>query len=93
MTDAMRRHAEQQQWDEVSNLAAQRQAQLELFFSNLGPVTADQHARIIRDVEQLITADKLLIAAANEIKAAMAEGLAQINQGRKAVQSYHGFSD
>jgi hypothetical protein len=93
MTDAMRRCAEQQQWDEVSSLAVQRQAQLQLFFSKLGDVTMDQRDNIVRNVQQLMVADKLLVAAANEIKSAMAEGLAQINQGRKAVRSYQGCSD
>jgi hypothetical protein len=93
MTDAMRRCAEQQQWDEVSSLAVQRQSQLELFFSKLGTMTPAQHEKIISDVQQLMAADKLLMTAANEVKAAVAEGLAQINQGRKAVTSYHGCSD
>lgn len=92
MTDAMRRCAEQQKWDEVSSLAVQRQAQLQLYFSNLGTLASDQREQIIHDVEQLMTADKLLISAATEIKNAMAEGLAQINQGRKAVKSYQDFS-
>lgn len=93
MTDAMRRYAEQQQWDEVSSLAIQRQAQLQLFFSKLGTVTIAQRESIVNNVQQLMAADKLLVSAATEMKAAMAEGLAQINQGRKAVQSYQGCSD
>ena len=93
MTDAMRRYAEQQQWDEVSSLAVQRQAQLQLFFSRLGDVTTEQRETIVNDVQQLMAADKLLVCAATEIKSAMVEGLAQINQGRKAVQSYQGCSD
>lgn len=92
-TDAMRRCAEQQNWAEVSSLAVQRQAQLQLYFSNLGTLTADQREKIIHDVQQLMTADKLLMSAATEIKNAMAEGLAQINQGRKAVKSYQGCAD
>ena len=93
MTDAMRRCAEQQKWDEVSSLAVQRQAQLERYLSNLGTLASDQREQLIHDVQQLMTADKLLISAATEIKNAMAEGLAQINQGRKAVKSYQGCSD
>jgi tRNA U34 5-carboxymethylaminomethyl modifying enzyme MnmG/GidA len=93
MTDAMRRYAEQQQWDEVSSLAVQRQAQLQLFFSKLGTVTTAERESIVQHVQQLMAADKLLVSAATEMKAAMAEGLAQINQGRKAVSSYQGCSD
>lgn len=93
MTDAMRRYAEQQQWDEVSSLAIQRQAQLQLFFSKLGTVTIAQRESIVNNVQQLMAADKLLVSAATEMKAAMAEGLAQINQGRKAVRSYQSCSD
>ncbi len=93
MTDDMRRYAEQQQWETVSSLAVQRQARLQLFFSKLGDVSSDQRAAIVSDVKQLMEADHLLVAAASEIKKAMAEGLAQINQGRKAVMSYQGCSD
>jgi len=93
MTDAMRRYAEQQQWDEVSSLAIQRQAQLQLFFSKLGTVTIAQRESIVNNVQQLMAADKLLVSAATEMKAAMAEGLAQINQGRKAVRGYQSCSD
>ena len=92
MTDAMRRCAEQQNWDEVSSLAVQRQEKLQLFFSSLGTVNAEQREQVIHNVQQLLEADKLLISAATEIKNAMAEGLAQINQGRKAVNSYQGCS-
>lgn len=93
MTDAMRRYAEQQQWDEVSSLAVQRQAQLQLFFSKLGTVTIAQRESIVNHVQQLMAADKLLVSAATEMKAAMAEGLAQINQGRKAVRGYQSCAD
>lgn len=92
MTDDMRRCAEQQAWDAVSDLAVQRQVQLELFFSKLGNVTAEQREKVVCNVQQLMEADKLLISAANEIKHAMAEGLAQISQGRKAIKSYQGCS-
>ena len=90
MTADMRRYAELQQWDDVSSLALQRQAQLQIFFSKTSDANAEQRAEITHDVQQLMTADQLLISAATDIKNAMAEGLAQIHQGRKAVQSYQG---
>lgn len=93
MTDDMRRYAEQQQWDEVSSLAIGRQAQLERYFSTLGRVTPARRDVIVNEVQQLMEADRLLLAAATEIKNAMAEGLAQLNQGRKAVTSYLGCAD
>lgn len=93
MTDDMRRYAEQQQWEAVSSLAVQRQARLQLFFSRLGHVSTHERDAIVNDVKQLMEADKLLATAAGEIKNAMAEGLAQISQGRKAVKSYQGCAD
>lgn len=93
MTDDMRRYAEQQQWETVSSLAVKRQARLQQFFSKLGHVSTHERDALVKDVKQLIEADKLLVTAANEIKNAMAEGLSQISHGRKAVMSYQGCSD
>jgi hypothetical protein len=93
MTDDMRRYAELQQWDDVSSLAVQRQAQLQVFFSRQSDMTTEQRDEIVSNVQQLMAADKLLINAASEIKNAMAEGLTQINQGRKAVLHYQNCAD
>ena len=93
MTDDMRRYAELQQWNEIANLAVQRQAQLQLFFSKQNEMSAEKREKTVRDIQQLMVADSLLISAATEIKNAMAEGLTQINQGRKAVMSYRNCID
>ena len=93
MTDDMRRYAELQQWNEIASLAVQRQAQLQLFFSKQNEMSAEKREKTVRDIQQLIEADSLLISAATEIKNAMAEGLTQINQGRKAVISYRNCID
>ena len=88
MTDEMRRYAELQQWEQVSSLALQRQAQLQLFFAKQQVMTTEQQANLVNNVQQLLAADKLFMSAVTEIKNAMAEGLSKINQGRKAVQTY-----
>jgi len=93
LTDDMRRYAELQQWNEIANLAVQRQAQLQLFFSKQNEMSAEKREKTVRDIQQLMVADSLLISAATEIKNAMAEGLTQINQGRKAVLSYRNCID
>ena len=90
MTDEMRRYAELQQWEQVSSLALQRQAQLQLFFARQQVMTTEQQANLVNNVQQLLAADKLFMSAVTEIKNAMDEGLSKINQGRKAVQIYQG---
>ncbi len=90
MTERMRMFSDQQEWEKLVSLAAERQTRLEKFFNSSVITAGDEVSKIAEGIKRILAQDRLMMAAGIKLKAEIGDALHSMTNNRKAIQQYEG---
>lgn len=85
-TEELLKAAQNASWDDLSQIAAERDALIRDYFSK--PVTVDNALRVRDKLEQLLAMDDQVLGLARKEKTNLLPALKSLSQNKKAISSY-----